>query len=692
MGRVTFGYGVFLACVLLLGFVSSGLSAMDLANGAPLVGSFQAWPPDTDAWGYTWKDSDKNPGEIVYSWREISGVGVEVLGLADDNGFGPFPVGFDFPYYWYTSDVFYLGSNGYISLTDPVVQSATFPNIPSQGRPNGTIAAMMSDLLFPGDSAHCYYWTNAALDTCIVEYKNVPFWDRSLGWNGLNTFEIILAKWDSSITFQYAYHDKGTYDYVGENMTVGIEDRTGDWGLSYQFANSASGDSLHAELAIKFKDWAIEPDPPVYDLASLEVMRPETKGFFLIQPESVRVWGKIGNIGSQTLVSYRAIGKVEKNRGALGWTPVWGDTADITVPIVPGQVDSITFDNPWFCNEAAEFRLMVACTSAQDNRPADNGTSNADKADCHAVTLNDSARALLTYDNAGTLPPTSILFGAETGLCNKYTPSSYPAYLCGFAANLTGTMDSVVMALWDDDGPNGYPGTVIFQDTIAPQSGLNEETLNPLDYRVDLGSVYAGIWVLSEGGPALVENTNNPFSRQGWELLGGGASGFREMFSGDLSTSLTIQAPLVAVEIRCLTPVVPQGGRLRYEVTLANNTSQRRAFFYWARARLPDGTWYGEYVVPPTAGRLSPKQTKTFPVSQTVPRFAPLGQYEYWGYVGPDTTLSWDEDWFNFTVTAQEGMTASESRKGLPADDPYCWNSDLLENAMKGVAANSRRD
>jgi hypothetical protein len=531
-----------LLLVLVCGVASTGLAALATPAGAPSGPVFTSGPPDTCPWGYTWKDSDHNPGEVIYAWKEISGVGTEITGLADDNGFGPFPIGFNFPYYWYSSNVFYFGSNGYISLTDAVIQSATFPNIPNQGRPNGTIAAMMSDLLFPGDSAHAYYWTNATNDTCIIEYKNVPFWDRDVNWDGLNTFEIILSKPDSSITYQYALHDPGTYDYAGEAMTVGIEDRTGDWGLSWMYAQSAGADSLHAGLAIKFKDWAIEPDPAVYDLASTEVMRPGTKGFFVTPPETVTVWGKISNIGNQTINIYRVFGKVEKNRGLLGWQTVWLDTTDVLSPIAPGETDSIAFtDRRWYCDVAAEFRVMVSCTSAQDTRPVDNGTSNVDKADCHSVTLNDSTKATLLYDNAGTgTPPTPILFGAETGLCNKFTPPEYPAYLYGFGVGLSPTLDDCVLMLWDDDGIEGQPGTVLYADTITPISGLNQVSLDPLQFRIDDGSVYAGVWVLTEAGPAVSRNGSNPFSRQGWELLGGGASNFREMFSSELQTRLIV--------------------------------------------------------------------------------------------------------------------------------------------------------
>ncbi|MEO0102427.1 MAG: hypothetical protein ABIK81_01850, partial [candidate division WOR-3 bacterium] len=56
-----------------------------------------------DAYGYRWIDSDTTaPGAPVYNWIDITGIGDTIRGLADDNVLGPFPIGFDFPYYWYT--------------------------------------------------------------------------------------------------------------------------------------------------------------------------------------------------------------------------------------------------------------------------------------------------------------------------------------------------------------------------------------------------------------------------------------------------------------------------------------------------------------------------------------------------------------------------------------------------------------
>ncbi|MEO0108435.1 MAG: hypothetical protein ABIK62_04605, partial [candidate division WOR-3 bacterium] len=72
-----------------------------------------------DAYGYRYIDSDTTEGNPpVYEWHSIRDIGMPVSGLADDNVVGPFPIGFEFPYYWYTVNSVFIGSNGYIAFGD----------------------------------------------------------------------------------------------------------------------------------------------------------------------------------------------------------------------------------------------------------------------------------------------------------------------------------------------------------------------------------------------------------------------------------------------------------------------------------------------------------------------------------------------------------------------------------------------
>jgi len=197
------------ATLLLLFFISLRLFA---GTGGP------------DSFGYTWKDSAEPTGP-PYSWIDILAfpTATEVKLLGDDNSRGPFTMNFNFNYYWYDVNNFWVGSNGYIMFQDGQCASP-FPTFPSSSAPNDMIGAFMNDLTFVGigDSAECWYWINSGKDTLIVSWIHVGFFDIiPSGFSGDNTFQIILSTVDSSITFQYKEVDPtNPVQFIGSRILV----------------------------------------------------------------------------------------------------------------------------------------------------------------------------------------------------------------------------------------------------------------------------------------------------------------------------------------------------------------------------------------------------------------------------------------------------------------------------------------
>jgi hypothetical protein len=155
-----------------------------------------------DQYGYTWKDITE-PGGPVYTWIDITQTGTLVNGLADDNVVGPVVLLTNAPFYWYDIKKVWIGSNGYLVFNNSNI-AAPFPLIPTAGATNDYIAAFMTDLTFAGvgNPAQCYLYDT--VDSLVVSYINVPFWDvNAPGWLGSNTFQVIMNKMDSTITVQY---------------------------------------------------------------------------------------------------------------------------------------------------------------------------------------------------------------------------------------------------------------------------------------------------------------------------------------------------------------------------------------------------------------------------------------------------------------------------------------------------------
>jgi len=238
-------------CIFILAAAVAANAALNtfMAPILPVPADSSARP---DSFGYTWVDND-NGGSPVYRWVDISQIGIDVQGLQDDNVVGPFPIGFDFPYYWYTVNRFWLGSNGYISFSSNALYAQQFAVIPSPSQPNDLVAPLAGDLDFTIQSSnpHCYYYTNN-VDSMVVSWVNVREWDRP---TSLHTFQLILTKNDSALTFQYGVQI-GNFDNQGGTPTyssqIGIEDLLGRNGLNYM-SNWAPADRRpHDGLVIRF--------------------------------------------------------------------------------------------------------------------------------------------------------------------------------------------------------------------------------------------------------------------------------------------------------------------------------------------------------------------------------------------------------------------------------------------------------
>jgi len=186
-----------------------------------------------DQFGYTWIDSDE-PGGPVYEWVEINDVGV-VPGSADDGNYGPFDLGFAFPYYGVFYDQVRICTNGWISFTST---STAYSNasIPNTSAPNHFIAPFWDDMNPSTSAGAIYYHHDEAGGRFIVEWDDVNHYSAS----DPETFQVILYP-DGRIVYQYAVVQAGT------SCTVGIENLDGTDGLQMVY-NAAY---LHPEMAIE---------------------------------------------------------------------------------------------------------------------------------------------------------------------------------------------------------------------------------------------------------------------------------------------------------------------------------------------------------------------------------------------------------------------------------------------------------
>ncbi len=223
-----------------------GKGSSDLRKGYDVV--FDAGGPDN--YGYIWIDSDDDGGP-VFNWRDISATGTAITGLTDDSYAGPFPIGFNFPFYDSIYTEFYVSSNGLIGFGPPDNYSALVNDpIPTYDIPGNFIALLWDDLniLDPNNpGGEIKYETIGS--KLIVQYINIPEYGAGVGdvFNG----EIIIDS-DGEIRLQYDNFGSG-FDI--NNCTVGIEDPDGFSGLEVVFNASYLHDDLCVLINVPSVIW-----------------------------------------------------------------------------------------------------------------------------------------------------------------------------------------------------------------------------------------------------------------------------------------------------------------------------------------------------------------------------------------------------------------------------------------------------
>jgi hypothetical protein len=155
-------------------------------------------------------------------------------------------------------------------------------------------------------------------------------------------------------------------------------------------------------------------------------------------------------------------------------------------------------------------------------------------------------------------------------------------------------------------------------------------------YHVSTGIVY--LWTT----PYLNANAARPWPQPHHDVQHTGNYHFGEVVYNVTVALVPYGAPIVI-------PAV--GGEFSFNVAATNNEAFPVSFQGWCMITLPDGTPYGPVLGPldlNLAGGASISRDRT----QTVPGYAPAGNYTYRAHVGQYPSNLWDEESFPFTKSA----------------------------------------
>jgi hypothetical protein len=189
--------------------------------------------------GWRFINSDR-PGGPTYGWVDITSTGTAVAFTSDDQNLGPFPVGFNFPFYGQNFSTFRLSANGWLSFTSSASNASSYNNafLPSSAAPENLITPWWDDLSPQRTGTVIRRWTNN-VDSLIVMYDNVQSYANS----GVYNFEMILLS-SGKIVFQYA--SMGTNRL--NSATIGLQNSDKTKGTTV--VNNAL--YIHDNMAISF--------------------------------------------------------------------------------------------------------------------------------------------------------------------------------------------------------------------------------------------------------------------------------------------------------------------------------------------------------------------------------------------------------------------------------------------------------
>ncbi|MBK9759786.1 MAG: T9SS type A sorting domain-containing protein [Flavobacteriales bacterium] len=500
-----------------------------------------------DQYGYIWKDSDE-PGGPVYDWIDITGIGTQVTGLADDNIVGPYTMGENFPYYWYGVKKVFIGSNGYITFITSGNISANFPFLPQAGETDNYIAAFMTDLNFAGSGNPGQCWWHDNLDRTVISYINVPYWsatDPNL-WTGSNTFQMVLNKLDGSITINYL----NVPCCSGSNGPMcGIEAINGDIGLQQNF-----GVNPINSFSVRFE----APLVPLIDIldASVEWVTDESNGgsSVAVNGSPFELHAFIRNTGNQPLPDFNVTSQIFNATNQL----VAVDATSVT-NLLPGQAADIIFPNSFVPTIAGTYRSVTTIAGIAGESVVSNNTLTQELVAYDETLLNNAVDWAGATDDGLGIGWT----GGQAG-CGVYIlPASYPSYVSHTTCRIMSNFGNVPfsMVVYDDDGVDGAPGTLldsVFVDALDGQPGDHEYPLTSPLMLTD-GGLYV-LWYMNGINVNLAQDIQGPFSLRSYEVIQGAWADYRDREIADFHLGLRMgQVP--SPDAGCLTLDQPDEGQ-----------------------------------------------------------------------------------------------------------------------------------
>jgi PKD repeat protein len=495
-----------------------------------LLGAMAQTSGGPDAYGYTWKNSNHVTSPPTFNWYDITSVGTLVNGLSDDNVVGPFPIPAGFRFYWYKVNQFWVGSNGYISFAGDNIASPFPTTVPLNTGANDWIAPLMSDLNFAGmgNPGQVYYHTQG--DTLCISYINVPFWELTNNWTGDNTFQIILNKADSSITFNYLSMDLGILTTIDD--VVGIENNSGNIGIPTML------DQLPADSLTVVYEYPPSTTFAVTDAAMNWNDNEKNGAIFLKKTTGVMdLTTNVKNLGNQPIGSFTVNNEVRNAASVVQTTGSYPISS-----LALGKDSTFTFSNTFTATASGTYVYNTTISGLAGDLVPSNNTKEME------VIVIDTNLSSMVLDYSDGVPDGTGLGwnGGNGGIGIYIEPPMYPVRVFSSRFFISANASPPVgfhAKIYDDDGLDGGPGTLLDSVFVAPgQVNTNAFNVVPPSNNNLLildGGVYL-VWYMGGAGINLGRDLTPPISERTYEILFGGWAEYRDIETEDFLLGLNV--------------------------------------------------------------------------------------------------------------------------------------------------------
>lgn len=489
-------------------FLCAAMSYAGVKAGTP----FLPMSPDTstpDAWGYTWVRST-DPGGPTFNWVDITTRGTLVTGLGDDNFVGPYPIQFAFPYYWYTVSSFYVGSNGFVCFSSPANFASPFAALPNTGAtiPKDLLAICVGDLDFTVAAANpqCFYWSDGA-DSMVVSFINVTEWQQATNPNLKHTFQVILNRADSSITYQYGVQ-QGQYNSTNNvNLCIGWQNQTGQIGLSYTYSTAPPHPLMPTNgLAIKIKR-TTDTGLQVTDAGIVGGYNSGNLAKVVRMGIADTVKAIVKNFGTSAISNAQVRYSISR-----AGQPTVLDTV-IIPSLTTGQQTTVAFPRLFTPAVAGTYSALFTVTVPGDVGPGNNTKTTEIYSASFSTTQNTSVQ----FENGTVSGSTSWLGGGGFGVAIDLP--LYPVRVESVYVQVGPTITTQPMTVEVWDGSSGVPGAVLGTRTVTAVAS----TRNGIDFRSDSIMVNGRFFVSARGDMQFSYETTPPISLRTWEYTNGWA-------------------------------------------------------------------------------------------------------------------------------------------------------------------------